>query len=131
MKNETKFTLDSDWLCLHLEENGDVSVQLPPKREWIQWIRKVPGRTWDADRKRWLMSGDHETVSVFCYYFKNIPVQIMDNRLLHQYPELLKLKNKYELQSIVKLKDMMKRKKPHESSSHGNYQTALLSLGRK
>jgi hypothetical protein len=51
---------------------------LPPKREWIDWIRKVPGRKWDMNRKLWLFPGRADSFIVFCYYFKEVPVKIMD-----------------------------------------------------
>lgn len=109
MKNISNFSRYSDFIRLYSEEEY-ISVQLPPRREWIDWIKKVPGRKWDIDRKLWLFPNQHESVFVFCCCFKETPVQIMDRNLIQRYPELLVLKNSHECESIQTLKERLKRK---------------------
>jgi integrase/recombinase XerD len=110
VKKISNIPRNSDFIQLFSEEQEYISVRLPPKREWIEWIKKVPGRKWDNVRKLWIFPNQHESVSVFCYYFKETPIQIMDPSLIHRNPELLLLKNSYEYESIGTLKELLKRK---------------------
>ncbi|OGX68532.1 MAG: hypothetical protein A2189_06555, partial [Paenibacillus sp. RIFOXYA1_FULL_44_5] len=97
-------------VCLTLGEGGDIQVKLPWKQEWIQWIRKIPGRKWDHDAKVWLIPETMEAVQLFYHYFQHIPVNVQTEQLFTKFPVLHRLKREGEIQSLQKLLETMKRK---------------------
>lgn len=110
MKNSSKFTGNGNGARIYTGAGKHIRVQIPPIVEWIEKIRKIPGRTWDPQHKQWILPCTPESVSAFCYFFRDIPVEYIENELSQHFPGLLILKSSYEWQSLHKLSDLMKRK---------------------
>lgn len=110
MVGETNSYLDQSIITVSLGTAQRLQIQLPPKREWIEWMRCIPGREWDPVQKRWTIPGTNETVSVFCKYFSETHVKIQNPALLTKFPVLCQFRNLPENESIERLKERMKRK---------------------
>jgi integrase/recombinase XerD len=90
--------------------NQQLEVKMPWKPGWVALIRKVTGRAWDINRKIWAIPGTEESVRLFCHYFSKVPVDVRDPALFSKYPLLRQLKSHEDLNSLQKLKEMLKRK---------------------
>jgi integrase/recombinase XerD len=97
-------------VLLRGELAGEFIVQLPYVTDWIERIRKIPGRRWDHVSKQWLLPMSKESVAAFCHYFEGTAVDIVDYDLLELFPEFMKLRSYYELESLNRLEDLLKQK---------------------
>lgn len=89
--------------------DGNLAVRMEYHEEWVERVRKIPGRKWDPISKKWVIPGTTEAVKYLCQYFRDVPVEF-DSELFQKYPELMQLRNREELASLSRLVDLMKRK---------------------
>jgi len=87
-----------------------IAIAVPYVEEWIAKVRKIPDRQWDAVTKHWLVPSGKASVASICFHFDGIPINIADGRLIDEYPELMHLRGLYELDSLHRLKVMLKQK---------------------
>lgn len=82
---------DAQCICIYREGNDHLRLQMPYISEWVELIRKVPGRRWDGSRRVWLVPADKETVLIVCHVLTKIPVKIGDPIVYTLYPEFTTL----------------------------------------
>ncbi|GGH27809.1 hypothetical protein GCM10008013_29450 [Paenibacillus segetis] len=97
-------------VTLDCEENGDVIVETPYIEKWIEVIRSVPGRKWDASARCWTIPGKKSVIQQLCHVLKDIPVEVKSTQLIERYPELMQLQSGDEQAALHKLKESMKLK---------------------
>jgi hypothetical protein len=100
----------SQYVILDCAENGDVIVETPYIEKWIEAIRSVPGRKWDAMEKSWVISGRKSTILVLCHVLQDVPVEVKSPQLVERFPELLQLQTGDEKAALQKLRDTLKMK---------------------
>lgn len=83
---------------------------MPFNENWVARARRIAGRKWDAPNKKWMIPMDDDTVASLCHHFDGIPVEIEDRELKDAFPELMKLRDAYELQSLNNLSSLLKQK---------------------
>jgi len=87
-----------------------LTVGMPFVDDWINRVRKVSGRKWDSDKRHWYIPMENESIAGFCHHFDGISVEIVDRELLVEFPELMRLRSPYELNSLRRLEEQMKQK---------------------
>ncbi|WP_207952062.1 tyrosine-type recombinase/integrase [Paenibacillus turpanensis] len=87
-----------------------LTVFVPRIPQWVEWIRRVPGRRWDAVRRCWVIPRTQEAVSVLCHYFCEVPASVADSYLYTEFPAMRALKTPYEFDSLRQLNEWMKQK---------------------
>lgn len=78
--------------------------------EWLENVRKIPGRRWDDERKIWIIKADLLHVRLLCRYFAEAAVRVEHCELVERFPELLQLISRYERDSLSRLSQRMQRK---------------------
>lgn len=76
-------------------------------RVWVDWIKEIPGRRYDPDRKWWVIPDTKGTVREFAVRFSKCCVMV-DPSLLQKYAEVLnhfevpKFRNRNDLLQLMK-----------------------------
>lgn len=97
-------------IILERLQDGWLAVTMPYVAEWVDRLRKIPGRKWDAETRRWRLSGTEESVGWLCHYFREDPIELKSPSLLESFPELAKLRSGADWRSLDRMADRMKRK---------------------
>jgi hypothetical protein len=42
-------------IIVEKSSEGDILIRMPFHGQWIEWIRKVPGRQWNSDLRKWII----------------------------------------------------------------------------
>lgn len=100
----------SQYVVLDCAENGDVIVETPYIEKWIEAIRSVPGRKWDAIAKCWIIPGKRSAILMLCHVLQDVPVEVKSPRLAEVYPEFMHLQSGFEKAALKMLKDSLKLK---------------------
>ncbi|WP_278044626.1 tyrosine-type recombinase/integrase [Paenibacillus solani] len=90
--------------------NSSILLKVPYVSEWIGYVRRIPGRTWDKDKKVWQVPAEHETMMILCNFLETIPVKTMDRSLYERFPELVRLCTPEDYAAMEKLGDLLRRK---------------------
>ncbi|MDQ0090324.1 integrase [Paenibacillus anaericanus] len=102
--------LSSQYVMLDCSENGEVIVETPYIEKWIEAIRSVPGRKWDATAKCWIIPGKKSAILILCHLLQDVPVEVKSPQLLERFPEIMRLQSGDEKAALQKLKDSLKLK---------------------
>jgi len=90
--------------------NSSVLLKVPYVPKWIECVRRIPGRTWDKDKKVWRVPAEHETMMILCNFLESIPVKTVDQSLYERFPELVRLCTPEDYAAMAKLGDLLRRK---------------------
>lgn len=97
--------------CIHILLNEPyLSLQTPYVPEWIDLIRKLPGRKWDSLNKLWLVPAEMQTVLMMCRILEAIPVKISNPELYECYPVMVRLCTPNDFDALKKLDEHLHRK---------------------
>lgn len=70
---------------VQMTDCGDLWVQLPYRSDWIEKIRKVPGRAWEPKNKKWVIPINQESISALIFQFQEEPVEVVSPQLYHAF----------------------------------------------
>jgi integrase/recombinase XerD len=95
---------------LALSGDGLIIVHMVYRGEWIERVRKIPGRRWDPAGRTWSIPCTKEAVSLFCHYFQDCSVSVLTPQLFIDFPILIRLKSSEDRQTLERLTSLLKRK---------------------
>jgi integrase/recombinase XerD len=110
MENKSKSYLNLTTVRMSEGKEDQIKVELPPQPAWVQAIRKIPGRQWVPADRCWYFPEDTKSVALFCFYFRDIPVEVQSPNLYVKYTMLKQLKALYDFEALQRLSEALTRK---------------------
>jgi integrase/recombinase XerD len=96
-------------VIIEKSDDGKLLIEIPYKEQWIEWIRKVPGRKWNSNLRKWNVPLTQETVVNICHFFKETPVDVSPE-LITEIPQFAELRRLSDHEALQRLASQIKRK---------------------
>ncbi|KIL35621.1 hypothetical protein SD71_12590 [Cohnella kolymensis] len=78
-------------VIIEKSDDGKLLIEIPYQEQWIECIRKVPGRKWNSNSRKWIVPLTQETVVNICHFFKETPVDVSPE-LITEIPQFAELR---------------------------------------
>ncbi|HNU80087.1 MAG TPA: phage integrase N-terminal SAM-like domain-containing protein, partial [Bacillota bacterium] len=76
-------------ICVRNGKPGELELVFPYNEEYIAKVRKIPGRRWDKDNKKWLLPDSEESINKLQELFTKEELVIFKGSSNNQYLKMM------------------------------------------